>query len=444
MSATRLAVEGRWPPLALGLGLCVGGTMLLSPWLPVVLLVGAVGALLVLKRPSMLIALMFAAMLFDQAGVSGMKVARLPITASKLSVLIVIGAWAVHVLMTGRRPLRWHPSLAGMMVFIASVGLSVAVSGDFWVGIFNLAGMSMLTVLVTVVMSVLAGEDLRLLTRTMAAILGVILVLTLGAAASGGRFTGTMGDPNEWATMLLLLVPTLIGALSTDRHALAGPMRFGLLCLAPLAILATQSRAAFLVFLLTVPGWLWLLRAHRTELGLALGGAVAAAITVFDAEAATARFRALVEVLTGRSDTVDSSLGERAELQRQAWDLFREYWLFGAGPGTFPVKSGFVPREGHLLPPHNTYLEVASEQGIIGLIALVIMGLSILWGLSRAFRQAQTPARRQALAGAIVGLGSFAMMAATLGLLTFSMAYLVLGLAFGLALHTDPQDDRGL
>lgn len=423
-------------------GALLGGTMILSPWAPVVLLLLGLGAVLVFLRPALLVVTIFAGMLFDQAGLSSMKVATLPVTASKLSVLAALGGWTAICLVKGRRPIRAPLEVAGMLVFVASVGLSTAAVGNFWTAIFNLAGMAMLTVLVVLVCSILAEEDLRLPSRLIALLLVLVLALSAWGMRGGGRFSGTMGDPNEWATLLLLLTPALLGALATDRGSLPRLLRVALLLLAPVGILASQSRAAFLVGVLSAPAWLYLLRSQRGELWLAVSGAAGAAAALLDLDAVTARVRTLVATLSGRAE-VDASLGERAELQRQAWDLFRDHWLLGAGPGNFPRLSGFVPVQGGLLPPHNTYLEVASEQGVVGLFALLVMAGGLLRALVRGRAEARSEARRNALSGLLIGLLAFGLMAATLGLLTFSLAYLLVGLGLALRLRA-PRADDGL
>ena len=113
-------------------------------------------------------------------------------------------------------------------------------------------------------------------------------------------------------------------------------------------------------------------------------------------------------------------------------DLFLENWLLGAGPGNFARATGFVSITGKLRPAHNSYLEVAGEMGLVGLVALAVFGLTVFASLWRS--QALTPrtADRNRVLGAGLGLLALCLMAATLGLLTFSMAYLMLGLALAI------------
>lgn len=420
-----------------GLGLAVGGLVALSPWLPPLLLGALAVTVAGLSSPTFLVGLMYVAMLFDQAGVAGVDVATLPVTASKLAVLGSIGMWVAHAALNKRPPVRWSPVLGGLLGMVAAIATTTAWAGTMATGIFDLAGVAMLTVLVGLVYAALAEERLEGLYRFCALALALILLANIAAARGGGRATGTMGDPNEWGAMLLLLTPWLLGGLATDRHWLARPLRLAMIGLPPVAVVMTQSRAAFVASLVLGPlCLLLLLRRHRGEILLAgLVGLVLTPLAV-DLEAATRRYRTLLDKLGGAPVVEDNSLNERAELGRQAWDLFMDHWFVGVGPGNFQSKSGFIPHEGPLLPPHNTYLQVACEQGIVGLVALMAFGLLVSRHVARGWATARTEQGRSRLLGIGLGLAAIALMASTLGLLTLAMAYLVLG--FGLAvLHQE-------
>ncbi|MCK6503475.1 O-antigen ligase family protein [Myxococcota bacterium] len=436
----------RWPAsrrglVPMGLGLLAGGAVAVSPVLPALLLGALVVAWLGLSSPPFLVGLMYVAMLFDQAGVAGIDVARLPVTASKLAVLGSLGMWAAHAMLTGRKPVRWHPVLGGLLTMVVATGLSIAVVGSMHYGIFDLAGLAMLTVLVGLVYAALAEADLAGVYRACAIALALILLSNMAAASGGGRSTGTMGDPNEWGAMLLLLTPWLLGGLAWDDHALARPLRLAMLGLPPIAIMMTQSRAAFVAAMVVLPLSVLLVRHRRGELSLAALAALVAAPVAVDVDAALSRYRTLVDKLTGTAAVEDNSLNERAELGRQAWDLFVEHPLLGVGPGEFQTESGFIPLEGHLLPPHNTYLQIACEQGIVGLLATAVLGLAVTRTLARGYRRARDPQGRARVLGAALGLAAIALMAVTLGLLTLAMAYLVLGFTLAVV-HQEVEDVR--
>lgn len=423
--------------LPVGIGLVLGVAVALQPKLVVVALAGLGLAVAGVVHPPVLVGLMFVGMLFDRLGVTGMSVDRFPITASKLTVLASLPLWGLHAIIRGAPPVRWHPVLSALVAMVAVTGVGIAWANSMGEGRFQLFGLAMMTVMVALVYAALAGSALASLYRLMAlAFVGVLAMSA--AAASGGRSTGTMGDPNEWATTVLLVSPLLLGGLADDASALARPLRMALVTLAPVAVLLSGSRTALVVGCAISPACLYLLRRHRGELAACAAAAVVALPLLGDLDTALVRLDHLMQNLRGGAAQPDESLAERTELLRQGTQLFLDHWFIGAGPGNFASATGFLSRTGTLRPAHNTFLEIASEQGLVGLFPLALFLLTVALSFRRGLRDATTVASRSRVLGAMVGLGAVGLMAATLGLLTFSMAYLVLGV--GLAVVHQARD----
>lgn len=381
-------------------------------------------------RPSLLVVLMFLGMLFDRLGLTGMKIGAFPVTASKLSVLGSIGLWIVHCVFTGVKPVRWHPVLSAMLGVVAVTGLTIALSNSMAQGKFTLYGLLMMTVLVALVYASLAEARLLPLYKIVALAFTFALLASVRGGGSG-RATGTMGDPNEWAAAVLLLTPFLLGGLADDDALTGRALRLALLLLAPLCVLRSESRTALVVGLACSPAWIFMLRRNRSELAAVGATAALAAPFLLDLDAALYRFHQLVRNLQGAAVVHDDSLEERSELFRQGKQLFYDHWLIGAGPGNFSTATGFISHTGSFRPAHNTYLEIASEQGVVGLIPVGIFIVTLALSIRGAYRFATRPSDRSRVLGLGIGLTAFGLMAATLNMLTFAMAYLVLG--FGLA-----------
>lgn len=439
MTLARLREVGLGPIGALVLGALVGLGSSQEPLLLALGLVGVLGAVAVLGAPPLLVVGMFMGVLFDKLGVTDVKVAKFPITASKLSVLAAIGAWGFFGLTSQVRAVRWHPVLTAMVAMTIASGVTLAATGELGDGRFVLFGLVMMTVLVGLVYAILAAFPMQPVYRILAVVVILALALTVvgggGGVGESARSTGTFGDPNEWATMVLLLVPTLLGGVAAEPGWFGRGLRLALLGLLPLAVLKAGSRTALVVLVVISPMLLAVMWRRRGELLALVGAGVLAAPFVVDGEVALRRFRSLWRNATGQAVVGDQSLDERTELLRQALDLFGEHWLMGVGPGNFAKASGFVSVTGKLRPAHNTYLEIASEQGIVGslpaLASLVVVG----WTLWQGWRGAPSPVHRERVLGVAAGLVALALMAATLGLLTFSMGYLVLGLSLAVVAH---------
>lgn len=386
------------------------------------------------SQPLVLAAVMYLGILVDRLGATGVDIADFPVTASKLSVAAALGLWAVRAIWTGERAARAHPVLFGIGALVLTSALSIGFAGTMEDGRFTLLGLAMMAVMVGLLFTILAEHPLAGLYRFMAAALVLALAVSiLSGGASGGasgeaaRVTGSMGDPNEWATLVLLLTPTLLGGLADDDHPVALPLRLGLVVLAPASVLLAASRAGMLLLALLAPALLVLLWRRRLEVVAALGLAVLGVPLLVDLDMASRRLGLLFGRLTGAPLVDDGSLSERGELLRQGVDLFANNWLVGVGTGNFARATGFVGQNGRLRPAHNTYLEIAAEQGVVGLLAAALLGALVVWSLRRAWMAATDDAWRRRVLGASLGLGATALMAATLGLLTFSMAWLVLG-----------------
>ena len=439
MTLTRLREVGLGPAGALVLGALVGLGASQQPLLVALAVVGALALAAVFGAPPLLVVGMFVGILFDKLGVTGFKVAKFPITASKLTVLGAIGAWGFYGLVGRVRAVRWHPVLTAMVAMAFTAGVSLAATGQLGDGRFVLFGMVMMTVLVGLVYAILSAFDLQPVYRALSVLMVLALALTVlrggGGVGESARSTGTFGDPNEWATMVLLLVPVLLGGVAGEPGWWGRGLRMGLVGLLPLAVLQTGSRTALVVMALISPALLVVLWRRRVELLAVAGAGALLAPFAVDGEVALRRFRSLLRNLSGEAVVGDQSLDERTELLHQALDLFSEHWLLGVGPGNFAKASGFVSVTGKLRPAHNTYLEIASEQGVVGLAAALAFCAVVGWTLWRAWRTAPSARHRQRLIGSTAGLSALGLMAATLGLLTFSMGYLVLGLALAVVAH---------
>lgn len=151
-----------------------------------------------------------------------------------------------------------------------------------------------------------------------------------------------------------------------------------LLAAVPIAILATMTRAVWLSFVLSVGALIF--RSHsrqlrRIAIAVATMGAVALLVTLsFDDQR-----RALTERLHE-----SGPLDFREAVYTGGWQMFLEKPFTGWGVNQMPAElarhvSGYNEKE---LYPHNTYLELLVEHGILGLALYVWL----MWELLRLGR----------------------------------------------------------
>jgi len=195
---------------------------------------------------------------------------------------------------------------------------------------------------------------------------GLALVQRLGQCRLGlHQVTGTIGNPNHLAALLLLLLPAARwlarDARSSHRTRALGWIG-GVVCAA--GLLATGCKSA-LVALGAMGSW-WILRAKPRRRWLLVGAAVGAA--------------GLALLSPGWRVAVRRDLGGRLLINQISVQLWASRPLRGTGLGGFTVAA--APIQGELLAsrrrapwsnlrdPHSLPLAVGTELGLIGLLLL--------------------------------------------------------------------------
>ena len=196
----------------------------------------------------------------------------------------------------------------------------------------------------------------------------------LFAIATGGnyRVTGApdtfIGDNNQAAVAMLMVIPLL---RYLQMNAKRRWLRTGLLAaigLTLLAILATYSRGA-IVGLGAGAVFLWLKSRRKLAVGAIMSVAIIAAVSVMPGQ--------WVDRINSTANYQDdsSTLG-RFDAWHHAVTVAVERPLTGGGFGTFsPVVFARYSPDVHWRAAHSIYFEVLGEQGFVGLILSLVIGL---------------------------------------------------------------------
>ncbi|HET7704882.1 MAG TPA: O-antigen ligase family protein [Thermoanaerobaculia bacterium] len=245
------------------------------------------------------------------------------------------------------------------------------------------------------------------------------------------RLSGPVGDPNLFAQVLLIVLPiaVLLGFSVKDRRKRIAII--ALACVVLLTIALTYSRGAMLAVavmaVMMIRPWSAAARrrsasgsllppssADRTaqqaapslsgsklphSVSLLFVGLLALLVIAMMPAGVTKRFLTVGEILPGADDSIrgDSSIAERRIYMAVAAAMFSRHPLQGVGLGNFPVEYdeyvGEVGSSARIYPrtrptryPHNLYLEIAAETGIIGLFAFTVVIVAAWSGLRRAER----------------------------------------------------------
>ncbi|MEU4873385.1 O-antigen ligase family protein [Streptomyces sp. NPDC021608] len=325
--------------------------------------------------------------------------------ADALSALVVLFC-AVRLLRQRRRPLS---GTAVLLLALPVAGLALAAMGASspGAGLTGLGRYLQIFVLVpaAVVLLVRDRADFRVLAWSFVALagwqgaVGVHQFVTATGASYQGetiRAVGTFGpqDVMGMATVvsfgLICALGLALGRSRARQRAVAACCALALL--APLAL--SFSRGAWIATALTCTVQLALAGLRRA---LTVGAVVLAAgvVLVGGFGVGSAMLQERVDSITQVADAPDQSVTDRYTLWAAAIGIWREQPLTGVGLKGFPehrdahaplalssgsdtdgAGSGFVRQP--LLSPHNMYLLVLAEQGLIGLLALAGGWLALL------------------------------------------------------------------
>lgn len=210
------------------------------------------------------------------------------------------------------------------------------------------------------------------------------------------RTAGPFGDPNFFAQ---ILVPVVAIALALAAHVRRTLPRIAALAGAlftTAGVVFSYSRGAVLA--LAVVGVLIVIIARiPLRRVLPVAALIGALIVAMNPSGLMRRLSTIREFLPGETESIDpdSSFGERALLMRTAWLIFLDHPLTGVGVGNYTAYfDEYVDRTGSAFRqyegvgdrryPHNLYLEVAAETGVLGVAALAAMLLACFVSLARA------------------------------------------------------------
>jgi O-antigen ligase len=247
-------------------------------------------------------------------------------------------------------------------------------------------------------------RDIRLLYLTFS-LLGIVLaskMLWVAWQAHGTQYprVSSLGVPllvvpND-LTLLALIAPLSLVLLYRDARQVCGIIAGLSIFLSLCAACAFVSRTATLTMMISL-ACVTLLTQRRRHLATGLAALLALLLLVLLLNALLFPDAQLVnKVLRGNSGTING----RTPLWSTAWTLFLDAPVWGHGPHTFGV---FHPKAPWV---HNLYLEILTEQGLLGLAAL---GGLLTYAFAAAWKLQRAGSGDAALfgAGALAGLVGF-------------------------------------
>jgi len=329
------------------------------------------------------------------------RVGPIPTTVLENLVLITIALYAV-----GRYQTReWHPARTSLEIPIALLLIAgivgIAISPDHLgaLGIYRAYFIEPVVLFYIAIDLMRTREQFRVLLLGFAIGATIFALMNLGAwaIALGSHHVIATGDAPEALytspnAVAMFLEPPLAIAAGFGLYADNGrDRRIAIACLVFIvaAVIFTLSRAGLLT--LTVLAVVAVITMPQKRLKVALlGGAVLGAIAVLQIPYVQTRFFRQLDP-TYNQNTFEG----RLQIWSDTLHMLRDHPILGAGLRAYTqVMQPYVST--HRIPelyPHNVYLAMWSEVGLLGLAAFVALLVMLLWRGWRAFYRAHDFAR---------------------------------------------------
>lgn len=366
---------------------------------------------------------------------------------SQILALIAIGSWIGHGLTNQRWRVVRNPVFWPMLIFMGLAWLSL-INAPYQERSVVVLTFTAFTMLVSLFLpNILTTED-KFKTMIKVIIIGMVVTTVFGIYQFAGDLVGL---PQSFTGLRDLYTKDILGFPRIQSTALE-PLYFANYLLLPLSLLLTLFLKKLSPF---SPKWsilFLLIGGLNLVLTVSRGGYIAAAVSVLCIAAFTLRqlltvrnvaavvvIMVVVGGLTVKFLNADQALdkftlhvqnvfggasySERVETYEIAYHAWLDHPLLGIGMGSFGPYASYhpykVPSDGYKIV-NNEYLELAAENGALGLAAFVL----ILATLGARTIKAYQLTKSNYLKSAMLGLS-----AALLGILvqynTFSILYIM-------------------
>lgn len=189
---------------------------------------------------------------------------------------------------------------------------------------------------------------------------------TFGTLNRAEGVSSLVGDPNELAGILLALLPFLMALVTCTKNVFA---RLLLIVSGLMTLYVLGLTGARIVFLALFPMSIYyILRSKRRFLSLAI--AVIIGIGLWSSLPLMYRDRYLTVRSYAEGGQLDASNELRLEIWTAGWRMFQDHPIIGVGAGQFATAFGTKysgKMHGAWMQPHNLYLQVVCELGLVGL-----------------------------------------------------------------------------
>lgn len=406
------------PILLLGAGVLMGLLpILMRPMLALGLCAGTLIGLLILRNPRHGLLLIAITIPLETAGTIGSLTANLPLTIPKIITLVTLLAWFLNIA-SRRISFRHLPWMYYLPGFLVAASASLIGAEELRTGIEATLRFSNTIIFFFLIVQLLDSEKilktclvLFMLASTLAASWSIVqryipdssFDFRYGWEAQEARRGGIEKDIVEQRmvgiverssglsphsillafNISLLLAPLAAFMANTARRQILCHFYwFAMLSILLAAIIGTFARTGFLValFCLILIVYRGLMPLTTVRLAILVVAFLVLIIAIPD--------KYIDRVLTPKAYTTQSSsVSIRIEMAKAAYHQFLDHPVLGVGYGNrYGIFDYFTTYENkkNAVTPHNSYIQLASQTGVVGLIILMMF----FWKIHRALCQA--------------------------------------------------------
>lgn len=390
----------------------------------------------------------------------GTVAAGLGVPALTKAVLLLAGFAAWRGVRRGELVLRRSVVHLTLLGYLLAQTASLLFADDRAAGLSVLSGLVQAAVLLLVLSTLASGPGGRsVLAMSVVATLGGLAALsvvqefalgnstellglsrvskTADIGSSTRRHAGPYFDANFWGRDLVLFVPLALALATAAGRRSQRLLAAGAAAAMVLGTYLTQSRGAFLALGVGVIVHLALGTPRQRRL---LWAAPVMALVLAALPGVGSRLESVTQVAQAATGGGDQSLVGRVAVLRLGLAMAADRPLLGVGTGNFTLAQPEYQRRDptftrRTLAPHNLYVQLAAESGLLGLLSwLAFFGSIVVLALSARHRRQGLPRGPSALPGALVaGLAAWAFASVFLHLAEFHL--LVIAVALVLLLH---------
>lgn len=220
-----------------------------------------------------------------------------------------------------------------------------------------------------------------------------------------GRVFSTMGNANNYAQILCMLLPFCIAMFLNSRYAISR-LFFAAIALPAFAtLLYTSSRSGWIGFAVSMLVFVFLI--NKKILPVLIAGGLLCIPIMPDF---------VYRRLTTITNLSDSSIGYRFKIWRISFKVLHDYLVTGLGLGTDAfvsiTRNYYLGETNGLTPPHshNLYLQMWLETGIIGILSFIAFMLRLVKQSYKSIAKSTDKRLRNVLAAGISSLAGISVI----------------------------------